>query len=222
MRYSFLIFFFVAIAFSLQGQDNTILEKGVVSYIASQNIYVKFKSTENIKVGDTLYIKNGNLSVPKLVVVNKSSISCICSSLSTKRISVSDEVFAQKSNTNNSVILSEKNLSNQQEEDTSSIAHQPRFLEDKSTYKPNTNKNKQIEKETDYYPKQEGNNEFKQLIKGRVSIASYNNMSDSRNLNRPITRSPAVTAASKPVDRLSSVITFSPAAPSCLTTWLPM
>jgi len=183
MRYSFLIFFFTAIAFSLQGQDNTILEKGVVSYIASQNIYVKFKSTENIKVGDTLYIKNGNLSVPKLVVVNKSSISCICSSLSTKRISVSDEVFAQKSNTNNSVILPEKNLSNQQE-DTSSIAHQPRFLEDKSTHKPNTNKNKQIEKETNYYPKQEGDNEFKQLIKGRVSIASYNNMSDSRNLNR--------------------------------------
>jgi len=183
MRYSFLIFFFTAIAFSLQGQDNTILEKGVVSYIASQNIYVKFKSTENIKVGDTLYIKNGNLSVPKLVVVNKSSISCICSSLSTKRISVSDEVFAQKSNTNNSVILPEKNLSNQQE-DTSSIAHQPRFLEDKSTHKSNTNKNKQIEKETNYYPKQEGDNEFKQLIKGRVSIASYNNMSDSRNLNR--------------------------------------
>ena len=56
MRYFFLIFFFTAIASLVQGQDNAGQEKGKVSYVSSQNVYVKFESTERIEIGDTLFL----------------------------------------------------------------------------------------------------------------------------------------------------------------------
>ena len=55
---------------------------GKVSFVSSQNIYVRFKSCEGISVGDTLYIPEGDTLVPALIVNSLSSVSCLCSSLS--------------------------------------------------------------------------------------------------------------------------------------------
>ncbi|MCK5702209.1 MAG: hypothetical protein KAI29_13685 [Cyclobacteriaceae bacterium] len=184
MRYSFLIFFITTFTFSLQGQDKTVLERGVVSYKATQNIYVKFESTEHIKIGDTLFIYNEDVLMPVLLVIKKSSISCICTPLSSKRISVSDEIFAQKSIEKEPEKISEEKPLDQQGDRPSSMSNQPRYRANKSSFRTTTNTNQPSEKEPIILSNQDEKEEFKQRIRGRVSVASYNNVSDLRGLHR--------------------------------------
>ena len=41
-------------------EEMTNVLEGTVSYISSQNIYVKFNTTEGIETGDTLFLKINN------------------------------------------------------------------------------------------------------------------------------------------------------------------
>jgi hypothetical protein len=80
---------------NLSGQTLTQNLSGQVSFISSQNIYVKFKSTEGISAGDTLFTaSNGNL-VPVLTINNLSSSSCVCTGISEQVLHVSDLVIAK-------------------------------------------------------------------------------------------------------------------------------
>jgi hypothetical protein len=72
----------------------TLLE-GQVSYVSSLNVYVKFSNTENINKGDTLYIRTDSRLLPYLVVKDKSSTSCVCSSLVSDKISVGQAFYAR-------------------------------------------------------------------------------------------------------------------------------
>ena len=179
MRYLFLIFYFFAIVFSVQGQDDSI---GKVSYITSQNVYVKFKSTEKINIGDTLFLTRKDQIIPALVVDNKSSISCVCTPISSRGINLSDEIYTQMKRVANPQV--EKPL-DQQENNASLEDRQPRYRTNNSitrtrnlpTEKEDPVPTKQIEKEL-VKPM------FKQKISGRISIASYNNLSGSRSNNR--------------------------------------
>ena len=65
----------------LKGQSATENRVGKVSFVSSQNIYVRFKSCEGIAAGDTLFITSGDTLVPALVVQSLSSVSCLCSSI---------------------------------------------------------------------------------------------------------------------------------------------
>jgi hypothetical protein len=96
MRIILPIFLFVFSGFILKGQTNTEPEAGAISYITSQNIYVKFKSTENMAVGDTLFVKQGETLVPALVVSNLSSISAVCTSISSIQFNVSDKIITRQ------------------------------------------------------------------------------------------------------------------------------
>lgn len=60
---------------SLFGQKTSKELSGVVSFTTSQNVYVKFASTADIQIGDTLSLANQAC----LVVGSKSSTSCVCS-----------------------------------------------------------------------------------------------------------------------------------------------
>ena len=57
MRCILFIFFVFFIAHNENLHAQTELEKGTVSYVSSQNVYVKFSSTRGINIGDTLFIK---------------------------------------------------------------------------------------------------------------------------------------------------------------------
>jgi hypothetical protein len=96
MRHFIFIFFIMCFGSELTGQiftDNLI---GKVSFVTSQNIYVKFNSTLGISAGDTLYmISNGNL-VPVLIVNNLSSVSCVCTPISTVNLSAAQDITARK------------------------------------------------------------------------------------------------------------------------------
>ena len=79
----------------LFGQEQALPDEGTVSYITSQNVYVQFKSTANIQAGDTLFIDRDNVTFPALVVVSKSSISCVCSRISDIELKVNDKLFTR-------------------------------------------------------------------------------------------------------------------------------
>jgi len=88
------VFIFLFLCLSLRGQTPGEDKNGTISYITSQSVYVKFESTENIAVGDTLFMVKDQKKTPILVVKELSSISCVCTPISTKQLSVNDVVTA--------------------------------------------------------------------------------------------------------------------------------
>lgn len=58
-------------------QSSTEFSQGLVSYISSQNIYVKFENTAGIQIGDTLFTQTDGKLKAAILITNKSSISCV-------------------------------------------------------------------------------------------------------------------------------------------------
>ncbi len=81
---------------SLQCQTTGETKEGSVSFVTSQNVYVKFNSTENINIGDTLFSKQENKLIPVLTVTNLSSISCVCVRISSVELKVADVLFTKQ------------------------------------------------------------------------------------------------------------------------------
>lgn len=76
MKNSLIFIVFICLLYSKAfGQEAQGVLKGKVTFVTTQNVYVKFDNTDNIKVGDTLSISNSN--TPCLVVTNKSSKSVV-------------------------------------------------------------------------------------------------------------------------------------------------
>ncbi|MBL7807975.1 MAG: hypothetical protein JNN28_09185 [Saprospiraceae bacterium] len=147
------------------GQNNAALDKGVVSFVSSQNVYVKFSSTEGINKGDTLYLQGPQGVKPALLVKDKSSSSCVCSSLLPEKIKIGSEFYARR-------IVEKKpeKEKNRKARDTNPVA-QDSSLKPPPVVIP---------------PQQEDREEvaFKQKSKGRVSIASYSNVYDTEETHR--------------------------------------
>lgn len=68
--------------------------QGVISYKSSQNIYVRFASTDGINTGDTLFVTKGQSLQPAVVVSNVSSLSCIGKLLANVDLQVGDSITA--------------------------------------------------------------------------------------------------------------------------------
>lgn len=66
--------------------------QGKVSFITSNNVYVKFDNTGSISIGDTLYISKDNKLNPCLVVNNKSSMSCVATLISGCNVNTGDQI----------------------------------------------------------------------------------------------------------------------------------
>jgi hypothetical protein len=80
----------------LHGQNVAWGEAGSVSFITSQNIYVKFSSTSDIRAGDTLYTRQNEQAQAALVVKDLSSTSCVCIPVGEKKFSVNDRIWSLK------------------------------------------------------------------------------------------------------------------------------
>jgi len=137
---------------SIRSQTAMKLLEGVVTFKSSVNVYVKYPSTETIRVGDTLYHSKDSL-IPSLVVSHISSTSCVGKNISNRVISISDLMYAK--------------LSIKSTLDSAKSAVTPKALvkntESSSELKPmNT----------------ERTNSKMQKINGRLSMASYSSFSD--------------------------------------------
>ncbi len=154
MKYMFSIFIFMVTGLCLKGQVVDQSSGGTVSYITSQNIYIKFKSTENLAVGDTLFVQKGETIIPALVVTNLSSISAVCRPISSISFAVNDALAPRQKPKKASVQAN---------------------TEKPPEYKPQPLAEKQ-EAYTGYSTEE---TKFKQDISGRVSISSYSNFSNT-------------------------------------------
>ena len=90
--FNILTIFIATTVYSQTGNENIIT--GKVSYISSQNIYVKFENTDGIEIGDTLFIKEKNRFIPAIKVDHISSTSCAGVSITTKKIEINSSLFA--------------------------------------------------------------------------------------------------------------------------------
>jgi hypothetical protein len=95
MKHIFSILFILFLLIELKGQTVNENLVGKVSFISSQNVYVKFKSTSGISEGDTLFISAGDKLLPVLVVNSLSSFSCLCRSISDQNIPVDHIIIAR-------------------------------------------------------------------------------------------------------------------------------
>lgn len=93
-----IIIIFCVVFFSIKVEAQSVSEKmqGSVSFVSTQNIYVRFKSTIGITAGDTLYISSGGKLIPALKVNNLSTVSCMCTPVSGQTFSVSQAIIAVK------------------------------------------------------------------------------------------------------------------------------
>jgi hypothetical protein len=96
MKYLITVFFIFLIGFELSGQTTTENITGKVSFVSTQNIYVKFTSTSGISAGDTLFKISDGKKIPALKVINLSSTSCVCSAISSTSFSIADQLVARK------------------------------------------------------------------------------------------------------------------------------
>jgi hypothetical protein len=141
-------------------KKETIVERlvtGTVSYISSQNVYVKFESTAGIEVGDTLFkkesSKGGDKLIPALVVNHISSTSCAGVSLNGTKLVIDDVLYAK-------VIIPGEEESEDQET---------------KVLIPTIHVTNEV------MPNQVTVKEVKPELKGRFAIQSYSNFSNNGN-----------------------------------------
>jgi hypothetical protein len=155
---------------------------GEVSFVTSNNIYVKFKSTSPIEVGDSLYVKEQGVLVPCMVVTNKSSTSTVCTVLDGCTATKGQQVFAIQDGPDEDEQL------NRETKDPE--ARKIEETEDKRTRR-NTHQSDEedTQAEVDEPAKAINTGRFKESISGSISLATYSNISDTYNdLHRAMTR----------------------------------
>jgi hypothetical protein len=153
----------MSIGIALQAQAQSTMLKGTVSYLSSQNVYVKFASTEDINIGDTLFIKEAGVLTPSLVVSNKSSISCVCTSIASQKVVVEQELFFKLHQAAADIPASDDDVEN------------PEAGEETPAVSPVVPVAPELEEEEPM---------FKQKTKGRISASSYSSMSPQKTNHR--------------------------------------
>lgn len=94
MKSLFIILLLTSINYLSAQTDTRKLIEGTISYLSSQNIYVKFKSTDGIGIGDTLFLKENYNFLPALKVDHKSSNSCAGINISSRKLETSTILYA--------------------------------------------------------------------------------------------------------------------------------
>jgi hypothetical protein len=87
------LIFMILVGGKILGQESDKYQEGTVTYISSQNVYVKFVTTVGITKGDTLFFQSKSGYEPGLVVRELSSISCVCTLLDAMSIKLTDKVY---------------------------------------------------------------------------------------------------------------------------------
>jgi len=157
MRGTLIILLFTASVLLLHGQTVKERISGKVSFVSSQNIYVKFRSTTGISAGDTIYISSDENLDPALKVINLSSVSCLCTPLSDIVLPVDHLVVAMIETENSQPV--DKEAENVLQESLL-----PEIPADSVKYGPAVKKQSQE-------------------ISGSISVISYSDFSNTGNAN---------------------------------------
>ncbi len=134
---------------------------GEVTYRTSQNIYVKFQSTKQISIGDTLFLTKDGTIIPALIVNNLSSTSCVGTPLTDLPIEAGTRMVARVQKTPKALPI-----------DTVTISTPLSTQIEEAMKKPDTEKGEEK-------PLTE-----KSELKGRISAAAYINFAENPEANR--------------------------------------
>jgi hypothetical protein len=140
--------FLICSALGMKGQPSGKIREGEVSFISSENIYVRFSSTENMKAGDTLYFRKEQRFIPALIVTQTSSISCICKPFMDIHITPQQKVYA--------FISSPKIIPRQEQTNLKDTTKQQTAIQERP------------------FIQKENKSDF---ISGRISLSSYSTLS---------------------------------------------
>ena len=99
------IIFFYAFIFCDNVYAQSVVIEGEVSFITSQNIYVRFISTDQIQIGDTLHLRKADILSPCLLVQKMSSSSCVCTKISDCQIEKGDKITYSKRDNKEAFII---------------------------------------------------------------------------------------------------------------------
>ena len=184
MKHLLPVFLLLFLGLSLKGQTVFEALEGTVSFVTTQNVYVKFHSTKDISAGDTLFILKESNKIPVLIVKDLSSISCVCTRISKNQFVAGDKVLMQRKvveprKSNNTVIV-------------------PLIAPVVATVDTVT-----VKKEV---PK-----ELKRNISGRISVSAYSNFSSESDLSQRMQYALSLNARNIGDSRLSgdAYISFS-------------
>lgn len=167
MKYTLQILLSLLVVNLAFGQNQPPVQSGMVTFISSKNIYVKFDSTKDIAVGDTLFQNQNGALMPVLVVYQKSSSSVVTTPVGMPALKAKDVIVARE------VIV----------EQLPEVEEKVKELALPFSGKPiAAEPNDPVIKPTEDAAEEEVL--FKEKIKGRVSAATYNNFSDYRNSTR--------------------------------------
>jgi len=153
MKKVILLFTIFALCINLSGQTGNANLTGRVSFVSSQNIYVKFKNTSGISSGDTLFITSGGKLVPVLKVNNLSTTSCICSTLSNEVLAVDHIILAR--------------IKSGDLQPSGMAAIVPAVIKPGQELPDTSAKTPEVQKE------------YKQIIRGSLSVHSYSDFSNT-------------------------------------------
>jgi hypothetical protein len=148
----------------LYGQGVNTLIEGKVSYITTQNIYVKFEQAGTVKTGDTIFIRKDEKLVPLFITESASSTSCVGKPLQSFELKVSDVVLAKSKH-------QDKPLSQNIVPAGAVVAG----ISQGDTLKPSGN---------NPVAKPESKPELTQKINGRLSASSYSSFSNNTDLSQ--------------------------------------
>ena len=162
MKYTLHLFFLLLLFSScIFGQEAEPVLEGLVSFVTSNNVYVKFVSTEAIRIGDHLELAGSNASC--LLVKSKSSTSLVCSVVEGCSINKGDKVFYTPRITVEESETDETTLQ-ENDKDMFRLAAAP----------------PEVEETPDLY---------KEMIRGSISASSYSTLfSDRSDLHRIMTQ----------------------------------
>ena len=146
-------------------QTETLLNKGKVSYLSSTNVYVKFESTLGIEIGDTLFAQQGNQFFPSVVVANKSSSSCVGIPVPPQKAAIGEELVHRRIG---KAEMPEPGPEPEPAEET------PEAADSKLPAKASLRSDRPVA----------APDIIKENIRGRVSVASYSNLSETRTDHR--------------------------------------
>ncbi len=88
--------FLIFCSFTLNAQNKVIeVKQGTVSFMTSQNIYIRFENTKGITKNDTLYILLSGRYVPALLAEYVSSSSCSGKIIDNLKLSIGAHIYAR-------------------------------------------------------------------------------------------------------------------------------
>lgn len=93
-RIQSIIFLIVIVVSSLSAQEASMEVEGTITYLSSQNVYIKFFSAKKIKPGDKLFIRKGDNLLSVILVENCSSVSVVGKSTGVEQLKVGDKIIA--------------------------------------------------------------------------------------------------------------------------------